>query len=120
MMSDISEKYRKHPENDLEEKLRQMATVKNSSFEGDTGLLSPVSKDSVVDTVSEYDESVAKISEHYKGVLGALGENTERQGLLRTPQRAAKAMMFFTKGYRENISGKTIYIIQVRVIITVK
>ncbi|XP_046675748.1 GTP cyclohydrolase 1 isoform X1 [Homalodisca vitripennis] len=35
----------------------------------------------------------------YRMLLGSLGENPDRQGLLKTPERAAKAMLFFTKGY---------------------
>lgn len=41
------------------------------------------------------------IEKAYSTILSELGENTERDGLLRTPLRAAKAMQFFTKGYRE-------------------
>jgi len=36
-------------------------------------------------------------------VLSNIGEDRGRQGLLRTPSRAAKAMLFFTKGYEETI-----------------
>ncbi|KAG7506282.1 GTP cyclohydrolase 1-like [Solea senegalensis] len=39
----------------------------------------------------------------YTSILRELGEDTDRQGLLRTPLRAAKAMQFFTKGYHENV-----------------
>ncbi|XP_066522032.1 GTP cyclohydrolase 2 [Hoplias malabaricus] len=39
----------------------------------------------------------------YTTILRGLGENTERQGLLKTPLRAAKAMQFLTKGYHETI-----------------
>lgn len=42
----------------------------------------------------------------YTSILRELGEDTDRQGLLRTPLRAAKAMQFFTKGYHETIYGK--------------
>ncbi|XP_006120181.2 GTP cyclohydrolase 1 [Pelodiscus sinensis] len=40
----------------------------------------------------------------YTTILRSLGEDPERQGLLRTPWRAATAMQFFTKGYQETIS----------------
>lgn len=39
-------------------------------------------------------------------VLSNIGEDRGRQGLLRTPSRAAKAMLFFTKGYEETIEGE--------------
>lgn len=42
----------------------------------------------------------------YTTILRGLGENTDRQGLLKTPLRAAKAMQFLTKGYHETIFGK--------------
>uniref|UniRef100_A0A8B9YLR7 GTP cyclohydrolase 1 n=1 Tax=Bos mutus grunniens TaxID=30521 RepID=A0A8B9YLR7_BOSMU len=37
-------------------------------------------------------------------ILRSLGEDPERQGLIKTPWRAATAMQFFTKGYQETIS----------------
>jgi GTP cyclohydrolase I len=46
-----------------------------------------------------------KITEHYKGILSNLGEDPTRQGLAKTPERAAKALMFFTKGYNDNMKG---------------
>ncbi|KAF5907409.1 GTP cyclohydrolase 1-like [Clarias magur] len=39
----------------------------------------------------------------YSNILRALGEDTEREGLLETPLRAAKAMQFLTKGYHQTI-----------------
>lgn len=42
----------------------------------------------------------------YSSILRSLGEDPQRQGLLKTPWRAATAMQFFTKGYQETISGR--------------
>nr|XP_034996930.1 GTP cyclohydrolase 1 [Zootoca vivipara] len=42
----------------------------------------------------------------YSTILRALGEDPDRQGLLKTPWRAATAMQFFTKGYQETITGE--------------
>ena len=41
----------------------------------------------------------------FEKVLDNIGEDKYRQGLLKTPARAAKAMLFFTKGYEETIQG---------------
>jgi GTP cyclohydrolase I len=44
-------------------------------------------------------QEVEAISHHYKEVLSLLGEDPSREGLLKTPERMAKAMQFMTKGY---------------------
>ncbi|XP_014247860.1 GTP cyclohydrolase 1 isoform X1 [Cimex lectularius] len=46
---------------------------------------------------------IPDMSRSYKMLLSSLGENPEREGLLKTPERAAKAMLFFTKGYDQRI-----------------
>lgn len=47
-----------------------------------------------------YNDDVTKrISEVYKEVLTDIGENPEREGLVRTPERVAKAMQYLTHGY---------------------
>ena len=43
------------------------------------------------------------IAAHYKAILTELGEDPSREGLLDTPQRAAKAMAFLTQGYSLNL-----------------
>ncbi|XP_001661181.2 GTP cyclohydrolase 1 isoform X2 [Aedes aegypti] len=43
------------------------------------------------------------MSKSYRMLLSSLGEDPERQGLLKTPERAAKAMLFFTKGYDQSL-----------------
>src|SRR5690554_2906911 len=47
-------------------------------------------------------ESVDRIASHYKDIIGAIGENPERQGLLKTPERVAKALQYLTHGYDLN------------------
>lgn len=39
---------------------------------------------------------------HYKSIITLLGENPEREGLLKTPHRVAKAMQFLTDGYNQD------------------
>lgn len=43
-------------------------------------------------------EKIEKLAEHYREILKLLGEDTEREGLVKTPERVAKAMAFLTKG----------------------
>lgn len=43
--------------------------------------------------------TIEKLKEHYAAILGLLGEDVEREGLLKTPERVAKAMSFLTLGY---------------------
>ena len=43
--------------------------------------------------------SLDELKEHYHRILTLLGEDPEREGLLKTPERVAKAMLTLTKGY---------------------
>ncbi len=47
-------------------------------------------------------EKTLLLAEKYKEILDILGENSDREGLLKTPQRVAKAMQFFMQGYEQD------------------
>ena len=51
-----------------------------------------------IETLKETD----KIKSNYENILNLLGENKDRDGLLKTPERAAKAISFLTEGYDKN------------------
>jgi GTP cyclohydrolase I len=53
-----------------------------------------------IDAYSE--EKVSAIREHVKAILEILGEDTAREGLLKTPDRVAKSRLFLTQGYGQN------------------
>ncbi|MCR5642777.1 MAG: GTP cyclohydrolase I FolE [Prevotella sp.] len=48
---------------------------------------------------TEYREGLEELAAHYRQVLSLIGEDPEREGLLKTPMRVAKAMQVLTRGY---------------------
>ncbi len=48
------------------------------------------------------EQRLAELAKHYKEILRLLGEDPDREGLLKTPERVAKAMAFMTQGYDED------------------
>ncbi|HPH32679.1 MAG TPA: GTP cyclohydrolase I FolE, partial [Chitinophagaceae bacterium] len=51
--------------------------------------------------IEQYDESTTSgLIKSYKDVLGLIGEDAEREGLQKTPERVAKAMQYLTQGYQ--------------------
>lgn len=53
--------------------------------------------------VEQYDEDVTgQIAGHVREILRLMGEDPEREGLVKTPERVAKAMQFMTQGYSQN------------------
>ncbi len=62
-----------------------------------------VSATELQDERNVYDEQLtSELSGNYKQILGLLGEDVSREGLLKTPERVARAMQFLLKGYKEN------------------
>jgi len=43
------------------------------------------------------------MEQHWKAIIEAVGEDPNREGLLKTPERAAKAFEFLTRGYRQDV-----------------
>lgn len=53
--------------------------------------------------IESYDEhTTTSLAQSYKLVLSEIGENPNREGLLKTPERVAKAMQYLTQGYDQN------------------
>ena len=50
----------------------------------------------------ELEKNRTLISDHMREILSLLGEDNEREGLIKTPDRVSKAMQFLTKGYRQD------------------
>lgn len=59
--------------------------------------------DNNIISVNYNDESIKKLEESVVNILAEIGEDPQREGLLRTPNRVAKAYKFLTKGYSEDI-----------------
>lgn len=56
-----------------------------------------------MDNTSDNKELIERIAAHYREIITLLGEDPQREGLVKTPERAARAMLFATRGYRQNI-----------------
>ena len=56
--------------------------------------------------IEEYDrDTTSGLIDNYKEVIKLIGENPEREGLLKTPERLAKAMQFATQGYGQDANA---------------
>jgi len=54
-------------------------------------------------TLEEYAiQTTDELKNNYTKIIQELGENTDREGLMKTPERAAKAMQFLTQGYDQD------------------
>ncbi len=62
--------------------------------------------------IEHHEKLIAELTEHYREILRLIGEDPNREGLLKTPERAAKALVDITQGYRQNpleIAQKAIF-----------
>ena len=51
-------------------------------------------------------EKTARIAQHYREIINLIGENPEREGLLKTPERVSKSMQFLMNGYEQDPEEK--------------
>ena len=51
---------------------------------------------------TEFRDGLDDLASHYHSILSLLGEDTRREGLLKTPMRVAKAMQILTRGYTQD------------------
>ena len=51
---------------------------------------------------TEFREGLDELAQHYKAILRLLGEDPNREGLVKTPMRVAKAMQILTRGYTQD------------------
>jgi GTP cyclohydrolase I len=72
--------------------------------------LTPIPAKSTVSRLNATPEEKAareqKMAMAVRTILECIGEDPDREGLLRTPERYAQALMWMTKGYEERLSGQ--------------
>ncbi|QWX85385.1 GTP cyclohydrolase I FolE [Cellulophaga sp. HaHaR_3_176] len=53
--------------------------------------------------LEEYDLEIRdEVKQNYSAILSEIGEDVSREGLMKTPERASKAMLFLTQGYKQD------------------
>ena len=60
---------------------------------------SEVKDKDIMNPETEFRDGLEELQSHYKSILGLLGEDVNREGLVKTPERVAKAMQVLTRGY---------------------
>lgn len=122
-------------EKELDRKLKELSLLKSpgrsrktSRYLGDDedhssraprSAMSPSPRQDERHRAEQNQAMVSEMATAYRQILVGVGENPNREGLLKTPERAAKAMLYFTKGYDEKIEGNCIICVVIKIIIII-
>jgi hypothetical protein len=77
--------------------------IRNDNKELNATTISSIEKSNIKSMSHEERQGV--ISHAMRTILEALGEDPDREGLQKTPDRFAKALLFFTQGYTASLTG---------------
>jgi len=106
-MADIDRKWKKQQifnssdsEDDINDDINRLRIVNDSNKDsGLSDMERPLKKK------APREERLPTVSANYRNILKEIGEDPTREGLLDTPMRAAKALMYFTHGYEETLTN---------------
>lgn len=59
----------------------------------------------MANSTADSDKIIKEIASHYEAIIRLIGEDVEREGLKDTPVRAAKALYYVTRGYRQDVDS---------------
>jgi len=79
--------------------------IPESLSDADLNSTSASMKNDTTDSKRLKKEAFSDMMDCYSKLLSHVGEDPKRQGLLKTPERAANALLFFTKGYEQNLDN---------------
>ncbi|OQV11668.1 GTP cyclohydrolase 1 [Hypsibius exemplaris] len=82
------------PNKSIDEKLAALNSIGSHGDDGEFDQVAPGTREVALPVMTNA----------YRSLLTSVGEDALREGLLKTPERAAKAFLFFTKGYEEKVS----------------
>jgi GTP cyclohydrolase I len=91
----------------LENDNKSLVALKKPKSTEESGELTVIDKNKEIATNGDGDQlsklEIAELANSYLNILRSIGENPNREGLLKTPERAAKAVQYFSRGYNQTL-----------------